>query len=313
MRRMGRSDEGLGDSAGETRAFRGLAYANIAVLFFGLSGVLGKLSGLPAPILTFGRVLCAGVVLLGVAAARRLVTPPRSRLDGVVLLGEGALLAAHWTAFFESINVSNVAVGLISFSSFPLFTAALEPVLLRQRPSRIQVVAALLILPGIYMLVPSFTFEDRTTAGVAWGVFSGATFALLSVTNRWLGRRYSSVTISLYQDGVAAVTLLPVLALVSMAVTWTPEAILSLLVIGVICTAVAHTLFIESMRDITAQAASLLVSLEPVWGILFGVVLLGEVPTARTALGGALIICATALPGVVGWASARRKVHQKGP
>jgi drug/metabolite transporter (DMT)-like permease len=306
---MSRTETGLDDagSVRDIRVRRGLAYANVAVLFFGLAGVLGKLSGLPAPVLTFGRVLFAGIVLLGVALLRRLVARPKSSRDGLVLLGQGVLLAVHWTSFFEAINVSNVAVGLISFSSFPLFTAALEPALLGQRPSRIQVAAALLILPGIYLLVPSFNLEDRTTAGVAWGVLSGATFALLSVTNRWLGRRYASLTISLYQDGVACALLLPVLALVPMSVAWTPQALLSLLVVGVVCTALAHTLFIESMRDITAQTASLLVSLEPVWGIAFALLLLGEIPTTQTLLGGAIIVCATALPGLVAWDSARTR------
>jgi len=46
----------------------------------------------------------------------------------------------------------------------------------------------------------------------------------------------------------------------------------------------------------TAQLASLLACLEPVWGILFALVLLGETPTARTLLGGAIILAATLIP-----------------
>jgi drug/metabolite transporter (DMT)-like permease len=285
---------------------RGIAFANVAVVFFGLAGVLGKLSGLPAPVIVFGRVLFAGVVLLALAVLQRRPVRPRGRRDGVLLVAQGILLAVHWTAFFESIAVANVAVGLLSFSSFPLFTAALEPLLFRQRPSRIQILAALLILPGIYLLVPAFTLQDRTTLGVAWGLLAGATFALLSVTNRWLGRSYHSLTITLYQDGVALVALLPVVFLVPGALAWTAGQLLILLVLGVGCTALAHTLFIESMRDITAQSASLLASLEPVWGIVFGVLLLREIPTGLTLLGGAIILGATLLPGVVAWSAARR-------
>jgi drug/metabolite transporter (DMT)-like permease len=285
---------------------RGIAFANVAVVFFGLAGVLGKLSGLSAPVIVFGRVLFAGVVLLALAVLQRRPVRPRGRRDGVLLVAQGILLAVHWTAFFESIAVANVAVGLLSFSSFPLFTAALEPLLFRQRPSRIQILAALLILPGIYLLVPAFTVQDRTTLGVAWGLLAGATFALLSVTNRWLGRRYHSLTITLYQDGVALVALLPVVFLVPGALAWTAGQLLILLVLGVGCTALAHTLFIESMRDITAQSASLLASLEPVWGIVFGVLLLREIPTGPTLLGGAIILGATLLPGVVAWSAARR-------
>ena len=278
---------------------RGSIAANIAVLFFGLAGVLGKLSVLPSPLIVLGRVVFAGAVLLFACLLQRVSLRPKRRRDGVLLVAQGALLALHWTAFFQSINVSNVAIGLLSFSSFPLFTAALEPLLLKQRPSRIQIVAALLILPGIYLLVPSFTLQNRTTLGVAWGLLAGATFALLSVANRWLSRSYPSLTISLYQDGVAALVLLPALFLTPSAALWTLHELLILLILGVVCTALAHTLFIASMRNITAQSASLLASLEPVWGILFGIILLRDIPTLITLIGGAIILCAAVLPTLV--------------
>jgi drug/metabolite transporter (DMT)-like permease len=288
---------------------RGLVAANVAVLLFGLAGVLGKLSLLPAPLIVFGRSFFAALVLLAVCWFRHIPLRPKRSRDGYLLLGQGALLALHWTAFFQAINVSNVAIGLLSFSSFPLFTALLEPLLLHQRPGRLQIVAALLILPGIYLLVPSFTLQNQTTLGVMWGALSGASFALLSVTNRWLGRTYSSLMISLYQDGVAAIVLLPVFFFFATDSFWTPHALLILFILGVVCTALAHTLFIASMHDITAQSASLLASLEPVWGILFGVVLLGAIPTARTLLGGAIIVGATLLPGIISVVSSHLEAH----
>src|SRR5215831_20992111 len=144
----------------QPKQLRGLVAANVAVLLFGLAGVLGKLSLLPAPLIVFGRSFFAALVLLAVCWFRHIPLRPKRRRDSLLLLGQGALLALHWTTFFQAINVSNVAIGLLSFSSFPLFTAALEPLLLQQRPSRSQIVAALLILVGIYVLVPSFTFQD---------------------------------------------------------------------------------------------------------------------------------------------------------
>ena len=291
----------------QPKPVRGLVSANVAVLFFGLAGVLGKLSVLPAPLIVFGRVFFAGLVLLTICWFQRIPLRPRRTRDGFFLLGQGVLLALHWTSFFQAINVSNVAIGLLSFSSFPLFTAALEPLLLHQRPNRIQIVAAVLILLGIYLLVPSFTLQNQTTLGVAWGVLSGATFALLSVTNRWLGRAYSSLAIGLYQDGVAAVVLLPAFFLLATGSFWMPHELLILLILGVVCTALAHTLFIASMRDITAQSASLLASLEPVWGTVFGVLLLRDIPTASTLLGGAIILGATLLPGIAASVSSSSK------
>ena len=258
--------------------------------------MLGRLSGLPAPLVVLGRVVFAGLALGLLVWLRRPPMRPQSRSDLLVLLGQGALLALHWTAFFQSIAVSSVAIGLLSFSSFPLFTALIEPFALHQRASRLQIAAALVILPGIHLLVPTPTLHDSTTRGVLWGLLAGATFAVLSVTNRWLGQRYTSLTVSFYQDGVAAVVVLPTLLVLHPARLFAPSTLLILLALGLVCTALAHTLFIAGMRSVTAQLASLLAALEPLWCIAFALVLLTEIPTARTLVGGAIILAATLLP-----------------
>ncbi len=278
---------------------------NLATLFFGLAGVLGKLSGLPAPLITLGRAVFAGAALGLWAMSMHTSLRPRTRRDLGLLALQGSILAIHWTAFFQAIVVSNVAIGLLAFSSFPLFTAALEPLLLRQRPRLSEVAAAILILPGVGLLVPRLSLDNHATQGVLWGLLAAATFALLSVVNRSLSSRYPSVTISLYQDSVAALALLPTVFLLPTADVFTARTLLILVALGVFCTALAHTLFIASLRDITAQLASVIAALEPVWGILFGCLLLAEEPTARTLAGGAFIVGAALLPGAV--ALARRR------
>ena len=246
-------------------SWRALLAINSAVILFGLAGVLGKMTGLPATIIVFGRVVVAGAALGVVALTLGASLRPHNSREALILCGQGVLLAVHWVAFFQSINVSNVAIGLLSFSSFPLFTALLEPPLLRQRLRGAELAGALLVLPGIYLLVPSISLNDTTTQGVVWGVLAGATFALLSVGNRWLGRSYTSVTISLYQEVVAALALLPALWLTPLAAPLTIRQALLLITLGLVCTALAHTLFIAGMRSSPAQLASLLACLEPVW------------------------------------------------
>ena len=65
-----------------------------------------------------------------------------------------------------------------------------------------------------------------------------------------------------------------------------------LLALGLVCTALAHTLFIASLREVTARTASVVAALEPVYGIALAFVLLGERPDARVLAGGVLIVAA---------------------
>lgn len=274
---------------------RGLLLVNVAVGLFGLAGVLGALTGLPAPLIVLGRVVFGGLALAVFAVAQRLDLRVR-RPDLPLVLGQGLLLAIHWTTFFQAIIVSDIAVGLLSFATFPLFTAALEPLLLRAPLSRPQLVGALGILGGVAVLVPEYSFEGAATQGLLWGLVGAATFALLVVVNRRLGLAYSSTVLSAYQNGAATVALLPILWLMPVTPLFEPRALVLLLVLGIGCTAVAHTLFIAGLRHMTAQLASLLVGLEPVWGIFLGLLILGDVPTTRSLVGGAIILGATLVP-----------------
>ncbi len=273
----------------------GLLLVNLAVALFGVAGVLGEVSALPSPLVVLGRAGFASLALFGMVRLGRRSLHVR-REDVPLVLGLGVLLACHWTVFFYSIAVSNVAIGLLLVSTFPLFTALFEPLILGVTPSRVQIVAALVTMAGVYVLVPIFDLASATTQGVLWGLLSAALFALLTVLNRKVGRRYGSQVISLYQNGVATLAMLPVLLVISPAPLFEWRALLIVLALGVFCTAIAHTLFIAGLQHMTAQLASLLVSLESVWGIVFGAMLLGETPTARTLVGGAIIVGSTMLP-----------------
>jgi drug/metabolite transporter (DMT)-like permease len=70
------------------------------------------------------------------------------------------------------------------------------------------------------------------------------------------------------------------------------QDLLLLGMLGVVCTALAHTLFITSLRTIPAGIAAVTRALEPVYGILPAALLLGEFPPLRTLSGGAVVLAA---------------------
>jgi drug/metabolite transporter (DMT)-like permease len=255
-------------------------------LLFGFAGLFGKWLVLPPVTIVFGRsaIACAALVLLlRLSSDRGALWAFEWRLAA-----GGAVLALHWVSFFQSIQVATVAVGLLGCASFPLFVLLLEWGL-RQRSLRsTEWLTAGLVTAGLVMIVPEFNVENRTAQGLAWGVVSGFTFALLAVNNRALAARHAAGSIALWQNGCAALVLLPFV----IAAPTVPNAreIGLLLVLGIACTALSHTLFIRSLREVSAHTASVVWALEPVYGIALAFLLLGETPSARTLAGGALIV-----------------------
>lgn len=261
---------------------------NTAVLLFGFSGVLGKDIALPAVLITLGRVVFSSLVLFLFLKARKTSIHIDSRKDGLAFLAMGALLAVHWTAFIYAIQLSSVAIGVITAATFPLFAAFLEPIFFSERVMPLNILVSLIMIGGVVILVPLDALGGNMAMGVAYGMFANLAYTILSLVNRWFARRYNGFVISFYEQGIAAIVLLPVLIFVPFS--GTAQTIGELAVYGIICTAISHSLFINGLQGVTVQTASILDGLETVYGILFAFLLLGAVPSGREILGGSIIV-----------------------
>ena len=261
---------------------------HVAVLLFGAAGLFGKWLSISPFIIVLGRVFFAALslaILIWISGRKKPLFP---REDMVYFVLLGLVLSVHWVSFFKSIQISTVAVGLLSFSTYPVFTTFLEPILTKERIVKLNIFLSLFCLFGVFLIIPKFDLQNSTYIGVLWGILSGFTFSLLTIINRRLTQKHSSLIIAFNQNFFSTLFLAPFLF--SLSFPLTGKNILLLLILGVVCTALSHTLFIKGMKNIKAQTASLIHTLEPVYGILFAFLLLNETPSNRTFLGGIVIL-----------------------
>jgi len=272
----------------------------VAVILFGLAGLFGKWLFLSPLIIVLGRVFFASLALLlfFLLSKQNIRISPTKNHALFVLLG--FILAVHWAAFFQSIQISTVAVGLLSYSSFPVFTAFLEPLFFKEKIEMSAIFYAFLCVIGIFLIIPRFDLNNSVYQGVLWGLFAGFTFSILTILNRKLSKRYSSLLITFYQDFWATLFLFPFFFIMHPRLD--SRDILLLLILGIFCTALSHSLFIKGMRHIKAQTAAIISSLEPVYGIIMALLILNEVPSMRVVLGGIVILGTTF---AVTWRGAR--------
>jgi drug/metabolite transporter (DMT)-like permease len=273
------------------RAATALVALHVAVALFGFAALFGKWIALAPVEIVLGRTIVAALALGAVVRWRsQRVAPPN-----LGIVANGALLALHWIAFFAAVRVTSVAIALLGFASFPAFVLVVERALRGRRATVLELIAVALVVVGLALLVPELKWASRDVQGLAWGVAAGFTFAVLVIRNRDLVSAMGATPLALWQNGFAALWLLPIVVLSGPATMPTPRDIALVLLLGVFCTALAHTLFIASMRRLTAHTASVVSVLEPVYGIAWAALLLGEWPDARTLAGGALIVAAAAL------------------
>lgn len=269
---------------------KGLIEIHTAVFLFGLAGLFGKWISLSPIFIVLGRVFFASVslyLLLQISRKSILIHP---KINYFVLFLMGILLAVHWITFFQSIQVSSVSIGLLSFSTYPMFTTLFEPLLTSEKFIKINLLFSTICILGVYLIIPQFSLAESDFKGVIWGLASGLTFSLLTIMNRRYSLIYSSPVIAFYQDFFAFLVLIPFPFILRFELTG--KNLFLLAVLGVACTAASHTLFIQGMKYIKAQTASIIHSLEPVYGIIFAFILLKEIPSLRIILGGMVILVA---------------------
>ena len=266
---------------------------NLGMLFISTSGVLGRYIALPPPVSIWFRSLIAIVLLLLYARYKKFRFQINCKKHGAAVWWSGFFMALHWITYFFALQWSNVAIGMLSLFTYPIITVFLEPFFMPVQLQKRHLLLGILILVGIYFLVPEFDLKNTATQGLLIGLFSALAYSLRNLILKKHNAMGNGSIQMIYQLGVIVLLLLPVLWIY-------PEADLSsqwpyLLVLGAVTTALGHTLFLSSFSHFSISTASILSSVQPLFGVLLGALFLSEIPDLKSIFGGLLILTTVVL------------------
>ncbi|TVZ25268.1 threonine/homoserine efflux transporter RhtA [Gillisia sp. Hel_I_86] len=280
---------------------------NLAVLFISTSGVLGRYITLNPFVTIFYRTLLAVILFYIFCRWKKLDLRISTGRDLLKIALSGLLMTGHWVAYFFALRYSNVAIGILSLFTYPVVTAFLEPLLLKTKFSKSHLALGLLVLCGIYFLVPEISFQNNYTVAVLLGILSGIFYALRNILMKQEIEKYHGSVLMMYQIAVVTVVLSPVLFFSNfddVVLQWAP-----LLTLAIVTTCIGHTLFLISLRNFSATAASIMSSAQPLYAIILGIIFLAEYPSLKTIIGGTLIIGAVIIESM---RSLRKKAAVEG-
>jgi drug/metabolite transporter (DMT)-like permease len=277
---------------------RGYLEVGLASIANGSIGVMVTYAQMPATMLLCIRMVFAAAALGAVVAATG--SWRDLRLPGAPLrvLAISASLAANLILYFLAIRYTGVAVAIFLSYVAPLYVAVVAPRVLHETTDRIVYVALVAGLAGMALiLVPGLLLEGAklSVPGLlcAWG--AGIMYAIYLLLAKSLRARGVRSTPVVFAQSVftAAVMLVPGLLAVSAAhYTFTASDLLMAALLGLVTTAFSFTVFMDGLHYVRVQHASIIAYLEPVSAPLYALVFLGQVPSAWTVAGGALIVAA---------------------
>ena len=257
------------------------SYAKLHFIIFiwGFTAVLGALIHLDYLALTWYRMGLASIFLfiyiLVSHKERHLLSLINIKQQGRYILG-GIIIALHWLAFFYAIKVSNVSITLVTLSSGAFFTSLLEPILFKRKIYLYEILLGILILVGFFILLK---VEKIDFTGVLFALIAAFLSGLFSVLNGLYIKQQSGVQLSFFQLFYGFIFLSFVLLLRGDLLRLSvPEPLdwLFLFILASICTAYAFTASISLMKHLSPYTVMLSINLEPVYGIVLAVLVLGD-------------------------------------
>ena len=271
---------------------------HFAVMLFGLAGVIGKFVSLPAILVTLGRVFFSAfslfdmglfwVLFFWVIILFKRESIKLKRRDYLIITLAAITMAVHWFTFLQSIQVATVAIGTITFATFPLFVTFLEPLIYHERLELKNVVIALLMLFGVILTVPEFSLGNQMTVGIVIGMISSFSYAVLCLFNRYLSSSYHGSVVCFYEQMIATIVLLPAFFIVKSSIS--SIDLIAIIFMGIVCTAIAHTIYINSLKKVKVQTAGIISGMESIYSIIFAFILLHETLNTKVLLGGLVIL-----------------------
>lgn len=261
---------------------------HIAVLLFGMTGIFAKLLYQHPLIIVLGRVVFSFAFVGLWMFYKKESFKLQSKKDLLNLIVMGIVLAIHWTTFFWSIQLSNVAIGLLTFSTFPIFVSFFNTLIFKKPLDKKEILYAVFIVIGILIIVPLNDVFSATVLGALVGVLSGGIYAIFTLYNERLSRKMPSRLIAFYEQVSASLFLLPSYFIIRP--NFTLKDILLLLLLGTVFTGIAHTLLLNGLKGINAYFASIITMLEPIYSIIIAYFLLGETISLGVLIGGSIIL-----------------------
>jgi len=276
-------------------------HLHFIVFIWGFTAVLGDLITIEAVPLVWHRMLLGSLfVLIYIIYNKGMLKVSLRSLIKFAFIG--LIIALHWLAFFSAVKVSNVSITLAMMSTGAFFASFLEPIFFKRKIIRYEVIFGLIVIIGLYII---FKVESEYLFGILLALLASFLGALFSIFNGIMVKSHNASVISFYEllFGVLFITIY-VLFTDGFNVSffklsgndWT-----YLLILASICTAYAFIASVHVMKWISPYTVMLTTNMEPVYGILLALLILGEKEYMSPTfyLGAIIILITVVLNGII--------------
>ncbi len=266
----------------------------LSMLIFGTIGIFRRFIPLSSGLLAFTRGILGSLFLLLIVFFRRQRLQKIGKKKFWLLALSGALIGLNWIALFEAYNYTSVATATLCYYMQPTIVILLSPLIFREKLIPRKLICAVAAVVGMFFvsgLTGGAGIAGRDLTGIALGLLAAALYATVVIMNKKLPTR-DAYSKTILQLTAAAVVLIPYLLMTEDFSAISPDgtALFMVLVVGLVHTGLAYTLYFSGMQHMRAQSVAVLGYIDPVFALLLSAAVLHEKLTASGIIGSVLIV-----------------------
>jgi drug/metabolite transporter (DMT)-like permease len=270
-------------------------------ILFGSMGILQKFSfayGIQPDTLIALRILISSSTLFILLALfrRRSLMVKRSDLPLLLVLGLVGV-AFQRISYSYAVYLTTATMAAILFYTYPVFVTIIASLKLKERITYQGIFAIVLAFVGVALVVRAYdpTAFSADILGIFFGLGSSVGFVLYFILTQRLRTRYAALTLTLYGDGIGALSLMPAVYIsLPQMVSYPWQLWVLILAIAWILSLLAYVVYSYALKEVKASKGSILSVLEPLSAAVYSAILLGEALQPLQMLGIVL-----ALTGVI--------------
>jgi drug/metabolite transporter (DMT)-like permease len=190
------------------------------------------------------------------------------------------------------IKLSSASVASLVNSMNPITITVFAAIMLKERLTIRKVICVILAVIGVYIIIGGLKGNGQVL-GTVFSILSVISWSFVSVIVKKVTQKYTAIQVTTYCMFVVTACTLPCSAyelVTTHNVQFHCTAIVSLLYMGLVCTALAYILWNKSLSMIEAGTCSLFYPVQPMVSVLLGCMFLGEKIDIKFIFGAILII-----------------------
>ncbi len=275
----------------------------IAMTLFGTLGMFTRFIDLPASIIVVCRGFIGGLFLLLIIYA----TGSRVNKDDIygnmfTLICSGVCLGINWLFLFEAFKSIEISVANVLNYMTPAIVILISPLVFKIKLTTTKLACALVALLGLVMVTGILDGHsiEANYYGLSCGIMAAVFYTGLVIFNKKL-RSIGSYDRTFVQLIIAAAIVL-VYSLFTVdfgELVFDMDTILLIIFVAIFPTAISFTLYFGSLAYLDAPTSSIYTYMEPLVGIMLGVLVFDENLGPIGWLGAALILGSTFLAEVL--------------